>query len=254
VPGRENDYEIRDQQLLRRIQRQLEDAGRTMKDFGLPIPRPDGRTIEERVEAEAIPPLHDDDTGEAVDTTIEERMRRAMEMRTTELNRDQRVFLDKVINKHCQIHGGTKKDHLPNCFLLQGAAGTGKTHTLNAIIEFARSMGIAIRASASTGIAATRLTGASTAHMLFGIPVEKDESKPLKSYLTADSFRGRLVARTTIFIIDEIGMANVKILRAIDAVLRDLKGSSEPFGGALDLHRRRPSNHASREDGRASQS
>ena len=54
--------------------------------------------------------------------------------------------------------------------VIEASAGTGKTHTLNVLIEFLNSLTIGVRACASTGKAATYLLHGVTAHSLFGIP------------------------------------------------------------------------------------
>jgi len=52
---------------------------------------------------------------------------------------------------------------------LTGDGGTGKTFALNVTQERLHAKGIGCRASAATGIAATRLDNGSTMHRLFGL-------------------------------------------------------------------------------------
>ena len=118
-----------------------------------------------------------------------------------------------------------RDNRVRNLLLLQGDGGTGKTYTLNVLIEVCHARGIPIRATASTGIAATRLLGGCTAHSLFGIPVEEDVEVTTEtrfSTVTADSFKGRLLQRTRIFIIDEVGMLHNDDIFAINHLLKFL--------------------------------
>jgi ATP-dependent DNA helicase PIF1 len=120
-----------------------------------------------------------------------------------------------------------------HCFWLSGSAGTGKTHTLNTLYRMCHARGIPIMMSASTGIAATRLTDATTAHSLFGIRVDKDDANELSSMILCDSYKGQLLKKVRIFVIDEVGMLNVKVIRAIDTFLRDLHSCNQEFGGVI---------------------
>jgi hypothetical protein len=230
--GHVNDREIRYQQLLRSIQRQLEDSNCTMRQYGLPDPEPDNRTVAERVDEDLIPPVFDPQTGDPIEMTGEERMTRATEM-YDRLNTQQRAFIDSVFERSDELR--TTRNRVSNLFLLEGAAGTGKTTTLNVLIALCNARGIPIRACASTGKAATHLLGGSTAHSLFGIPVADDsrESEIRTSTATADSYKGNLLRRIAIFIVDEIGMLHVDDIYCIDRLLRDLHRTSVRYGRVL---------------------
>lgn len=180
-PSRPNlTIEDRLQDLLRRIERLLEEHNLTMADFGLPEPIPDPRSMSERVRAEIIPPVYNADTGEEEEMTAEERLNRAMEMRNR-LNADQQGFVDLVFSRLGEIETelnrprGNPFRRIPqNKLLLQGEAGTGKTTALDVLIELCHARGKTIKACAPTGIAASRLIGGVTLHSLAGIPVYED--------------------------------------------------------------------------------
>jgi hypothetical protein len=70
-----------------------------------------------------------------------------------------------------ELREAPRDNRVRNLILLQGEGGTGKTFALNVLSELLNAEGIPVRASASTGIAATRLLCGATAHSLFGIPV-----------------------------------------------------------------------------------
>jgi hypothetical protein len=154
VPDRANDYELRKQRLLRQIQRQLLEANKTMLDFGLPEPV-DTRTVAERVEADLIQHPIDPDTGEQHILPPEDLNADALEDfdRCTD---SQKEFISRVFDMYETyfVPDGYRQpwDWNPSrCFLLQGAAGTGKTFTLDVLIKLCAVLGVPIRACASTG-------------------------------------------------------------------------------------------------------
>jgi hypothetical protein len=234
--GRPRNREVRYQQLLRLIQRQLEEVNCSMRQFGLPEPEPDNRTVEQRINEDLIPPVLDTQTGDPVDLSDAERIARATQM-YEQLNAQQRAFIDQVLERELTLRSTRPvSNRADNLFLLEGAAGTGKTYTLNVLLEMCHARGIAIRACASTGKAATHLLNACTAHSLFGIPV-LDEHAPASdmrfSTIKADSFKGNLLRRVAIFIIDEVGMLNVDDIYCINMLLKDLRDTSVRFGRVL---------------------
>jgi hypothetical protein len=104
-PERANDDAIRYQQLLRQMQRLLEDAGRTMAEFGLPEPIPDQRTVEERVEEELIPPVYDvyNANGDPIELTPEERLANAEARYNNECHPEQQRFIDAVFERLAEL-------------------------------------------------------------------------------------------------------------------------------------------------------
>lgn len=113
---------------------------------------------------------------------------------------------------------------------LTGAAGSGKTHTLNTFIEHCRSHQIPVAVTASTGIAATHLNGM-TIHSWAGIGIQDDlDDRQLKKLIE----KPQLVKRfdnTKVLIVDEVSMLHGKRLDLVDKVLRTLRKSEKPFGG-----------------------
>jgi ATP-dependent exoDNAse (exonuclease V) alpha subunit len=112
--------------------------------------------------------------------------------------------------------------------LLTGAAGTGKTHTLNAFIRQARSLGKSVSVTATTGLAATHL-GGNTIHSWAGIGI--------KNYLPDDHFikisesRKKIIQNSDVLIIDEISMLHDYRLDMVEAVCREVRGINVTFGG-----------------------
>jgi len=113
---------------------------------------------------------------------------------------------------------------------LTGEAGSGKTHLLNEYIEYCKKNKINIAVTASTGIAATHLSGR-TIHSWSGMGIHDDLTKSditqiLKNYIVKD----RLV-KADVLIIDEISMVHAHQLDLIDKILRFARNSWESFGG-----------------------
>ena len=112
--------------------------------------------------------------------------------------------------------------------LLTGAAGTGKTYVLNKFIHRAKRAGKHVAVTATTGLAATHLNG-TTIHAWSGIGVYDH----LDKYAAAKLGKGRqdLIRKADILVIDEISMLHDFRLDMVEAILRQVRESDEPFGG-----------------------
>lgn len=112
--------------------------------------------------------------------------------------------------------------------LLTGAAGTGKTYVLRKFIRRAREDGRTVSVTATTGLAATHLNGA-TIHAWAGIGVH--DELPKKHFQKISKQRRDIVGKTDVLIIDEISMLHDFRLDIVDIVLRRIRETDEPFGG-----------------------
>lgn len=113
---------------------------------------------------------------------------------------------------------------------LTGPAGSGKTFLLNQYVNFLKSKKVAVGITASTGIAATHMSGR-TIHSWAGLGI-KDElnSDHLTKLLKNINFRIRFLS-TRVLIIDEVSMLHSFRLDMVDKVCRAFKKSDLPFGG-----------------------
>ena len=113
---------------------------------------------------------------------------------------------------------------------LTGQAGSGKTYILNQYIEYLRDKEVPVAVTASTGIAATHLSGM-TIHSWSGLGI-RDYVMPedLEKMMKKKPLRERLT-NTQVLIIDEVSMLSAKHLEALDQILRYAKVSFQPFGG-----------------------
>ncbi len=117
-----------------------------------------------------------------------------------------------------------------NNVYLTGAAGSGKTHLLNQYISFLKEEGVKVGITASTGIAATHMGGA-TIHSWAGIGIknyldEWDLDALLQKQYLAKNFK-----KTKVLIIDEVSMLDHQRLDMVDRVCQGFKQNNLPFGG-----------------------
>ena len=92
---------------------------------------------------------------------------------------------------------------------LQAAGGCGKTFVLTLGLKVIRSTGDIAIAVATSGIAALLLPSGTTAHSLFGIPLELGGTSSLRMR----SKRVEIIRMSKIIIRDEAPMANKEIFR-----------------------------------------
>ncbi len=120
-----------------------------------------------------------------------------------------------------------KKEH--NVFLT-GAAGSGKTYVLNQYIQYLKDKNVGVGITASTGIAATHLSGM-TIHSWCGIGIKDFLTDSDIDNITDKSYLKSRFAKTRVLIIDEISMLHAHRLDMIDQVCRAFKKNDRPFGG-----------------------
>lgn len=113
---------------------------------------------------------------------------------------------------------------------LTGEPGSGKTYVVNQYVAYLRNQGIEPAITASTGIAATHINGM-TIHSWSSIGIKsKLEKKDLKK-IAATKYVVKRVLRSKVLIVDEVSMLNPETLSMVDAVCREIKQDSKPFGG-----------------------
>ena len=115
-----------------------------------------------------------------------------------------------------------------NSVLLTGAAGTGKTYTLNKFIRLARSQGKSVSVTATTGLAATHINGC-TIHSWAGIGIKDSLSNSFFDNMPKN--RRQIIENADILIIDEVSMLHDFRLDLVDEVCRKVRLNDKPFGG-----------------------
>ena len=113
---------------------------------------------------------------------------------------------------------------------LTGEPGAGKTHTVNAYVNYLRGCDVEPAITASTGIAATHI-GGMTIHSWSGIGIRTKLDKYDLDKIASSEYIVKRINRTRVLIIDEISMLSMNMLDMIDMVCREIKQKSEAFGG-----------------------
>ena len=111
---------------------------------------------------------------------------------------------------------------------LTGAAGSGKTFTLNQFIKLAKNSGKKVSVTATTGLAATHL-GGNTIHAWSGIGIYDYLSK--KFFEKFPKMRAEIIKNTDILVIDEISMLHDFRLDMVEEICRTIRQNDKPFGG-----------------------
>ncbi|GBN29840.1 ATP-dependent DNA helicase PIF1 [Araneus ventricosus] len=143
------------------------------------------------------------------------------------LNSEQRYAVYKVLHAIYEYQTDT-----PKCFFLDGPAGTGKTFVYS-LLHAVRGKGDQGIAVASTGIAATLLSGGRTAHSIFKIPLTLNATSTCN--LKPNTSEAKILLDAKVIVWDEAPMTYVHAFLAVDRLLKDLTKCDEPFGGKIIL-------------------
>ena len=113
---------------------------------------------------------------------------------------------------------------------LTGAAGTGKTHTLNAYLEHLKRHRVVVGITASTGIAATHL-GGMTIQSWSGMGNLETVYKEDLEHLQQKLYLKLRYLGAKVLLIDEISMLHAYQLDIINRLCKTFKSNALPFGG-----------------------
>lgn len=113
---------------------------------------------------------------------------------------------------------------------LTGTAGSGKTHILDRYITHCKWRGLKVGITASTGIAATHLSGI-TINSWAGIGVKRELTDEAMSDLLKRPYLRKRFRNTDVLVIDEVSMLPSYTLENVDRILRKAKSNEAPFGG-----------------------
>ena len=138
------------------------------------------------------------------------------------LNPDQRSAFDEVVSAPTSAQ---------KLFFIDGPGGTGKTFLYNTLITECSKNGYTVLSVASSGVAALLLHGGRTAHSVFKIPLDIDESSQCS--VSPNSILAAQLRNVHILIWDEAPMTHKHSIEAVDRLLRDLMEVDLPFGGKV---------------------
>jgi ATP-dependent DNA helicase PIF1 len=113
---------------------------------------------------------------------------------------------------------------------LTGEPGSGKTHTINAFVEWLRASGIEPSITAATGIAATHV-GGMTLHSWSGIGIAESLSRADIDRIATKEHIAKRIQKAKVLIIEEISMLSATTFEMADAICREVRRSDTPFGG-----------------------
>jgi ATP-dependent exoDNAse (exonuclease V) alpha subunit len=113
---------------------------------------------------------------------------------------------------------------------LTGAAGSGKTHVLNAYVEYLKSHAVDVAVTASTGVASTHI-GGQTIHSWSGLGVRDTLTDYDIEQLMEKQYLYKRFEKTKVLVIDEVSMLHHFRLDMIEWLCRQMKRSERPFGG-----------------------
>ncbi|XP_043474431.1 uncharacterized protein LOC122506366 [Leptopilina heterotoma] len=120
-------------------------------------------------------------------------------------------------------------------FFLDAPGGTGKTFLINLILSKIRSERKIALAVASSGIAATLLPGGRTAHSMFKIPINIEQSDTPVCFLSKNSPMSDVIRNCSFIVWDECTMAHKKNIEALNRSLQDIRNNSLHMGGITVL-------------------
>jgi len=182
--------------------------GKSLKDFNLP----QANDIDECLLTSYIGSHMEEEIGNAM---------------LQKLTIDQRAVFDEIMRS---VEDPEYKQRL---HFLDGVGGSGKTFLYNTLIHVLRGQSKSVSAVASTGIASNLLLGGRTYFSEFGLPVPLLDTSV--SRIKANTSAGKRLISVKLIIWDEVTMAKNIALDAVDRCLRDLKVSTQPFGGVTVL-------------------
>ncbi|KAL8600082.1 hypothetical protein ACOMHN_051629 [Nucella lapillus] len=120
-------------------------------------------------------------------------------------------------------------------FFLDAPGGTGKTFLINLLLAKVRKQGEIAIAVASSGIAATLLTGGRTAHSTFKLPMNLAQQDMPTCNLSKNTDEANVLKKAKLIVWDECTMAHKKALEAVNLSLQDIRDSPKIFGGVTLL-------------------
>ncbi|XP_064633638.1 ATP-dependent DNA helicase pif1-like [Lineus longissimus] len=137
----------------------------------------------------------------------------------------------QIYNLFCsQVHSSQ-----PGITFLDAPGGTGKTFLLNLILATIRSKQAIALATASSGIAATLLTGGRTLHATFKIPLDVHMKDMPTCAIKKNTTLAKVIIDCSAIVVDEAPMTHKAAYEAIDRTLQDIRGNSSPFAGIPTL-------------------
>ncbi|MFA6411043.1 MAG: PIF1 family DEAD/DEAH box helicase [Candidatus Buchananbacteria bacterium] len=113
---------------------------------------------------------------------------------------------------------------------LTGPPGSGKTFLLNEYIKYLRKNHVQVSITASTGIAATHMSG-TTLHSWSGLGIREELNEQEIKSVSEKGYVRKKIKSTNVLIIDEISMIKASQFEAVDKICQYIRRNPRPFGG-----------------------
>lgn len=115
---------------------------------------------------------------------------------------------------------------------ITGPGGTGKTHLVKHLVNYAKSIDKKYQVCAMTGCAAVLLEcNARTLHSWSGIKLANKPNEVVISSVINNRNASKIWRSTQCLILDEVSMLSKKVIEIIDEIARRVKRNPMPFGG-----------------------
>ncbi|GFS64967.1 ATP-dependent DNA helicase [Trichonephila clavipes] len=187
-------------------------SGKRLSDFGMPTPQRRGELSTDLIKELSY-------NIAILDTQVSE----------TEpcLLPEQKYIYNKILQRVELGEGGL--------FFLDAPGGTGKTFLLNLLLAKIRKDRNVALAVASSGIAATLLSGGRTAHSVFKLPLNLASEETPTCNISKNSARGALLKKCKLIVWDECTMSHKRAIEALDRCLQDIQNNPKLMGGVVVL-------------------
>jgi len=140
---------------------------------------------------------------------------------------DQREAFNKITQAVFNGSGGT--------FFLDAPSGTGKTFLINLLLAKIRQRNMIALAVASSGIAATLLTGGRTAHSVFKLPLNLASMEAPTCNIGRGTGKAKLLQECRLIVWDECTISRKAALAALDRTMQDLRHNDRRMGGVTGV-------------------
>jgi len=115
---------------------------------------------------------------------------------------------------------------------ITGPGGTGKTHLVKHLVNYAKSINKKYQVCAMTGCAAVLLEcNARTLHSWSGIKLANKPNEVVISSVINNRNTSKIWKSTQCLILDEVSMLSKKVIEIIDEIARRVRRNPIPFGG-----------------------
>ncbi|GFT78627.1 ATP-dependent DNA helicase [Trichonephila clavipes] len=187
-------------------------SGKKLSDFGMPTPQRRGELSTDLIKELSY-------NIALLDTQVRETEPRLLP--------EQKDIYNKILQRVELGEGGL--------FFLDAPGGTGKTFLLNLLLAKIRKDRNVALAVASSGIAATLLSGGRTTHSVFKLPLNLASEETPTCNISKNSARGALLQQCKLIVWDECTMSHKRAIEAFDRCLQDIQNNRKLMGGVVVL-------------------